>query len=402
MEDGKGARYGGLAFVLLVFVASRLFYLVAGASLADVVPVALFQQTTGDVPFGTKNIWTHWDGAHYAMLAADGYLNHPYNVSPAFFPLYPFLVRSTAELFGGPVSTQALGLWGVLVSLALFPIGLYFVYRISEHGWGEGVARGTVLALAFFPTSFFFNAAYTESLFLALSAGSLWAARVRKNLLLACLLAGLATATRNVGVFLLVPLACAWFADRERYGWRAAHLALAPSGLLAYAAYLWYRFGDPLLFYTAQAKWNRQATGPLGVVRVAWKNTSEGVARLFGPRLREDPSLGHLADTLARAQTAFSLVLLVLALVLVIVGFRTLTLDLSLYALLLVAVPVFFGTPADPLMGLPRYLLVAFPIFIVLATLLEKHRRALIVWVAASAAVSLIPCALFVTWRFVA
>ena len=44
------------------------------------------------------------------------------------------------------------------------------------------------LTLAVFPTSFFFNAVYTESLFLALSAGSIWALRVRRDLLLACLL----------------------------------------------------------------------------------------------------------------------------------------------------------------------------------------------------------------------
>lgn len=401
MDDGKGARSGGLAFVVLVFAASRLFYLVAGAALADVVPVALFQQTTGDDPFGTTNIWTHWDGAHYAVLASDGYRNPPHNVSPAFFPLYPLLVRSVAEFFGGPVSTQALGLFGVLVSLTLFPAGLYFVYRIAEHGWGGGAARTSVLALAFFPTSFFFNAAYTESLFLALSAGSLWAARVRKDLLLACLLAGLAAATRNVGVFLLIPLALAWYADRERYGWRAAYLALAPSGLLAYVAYLWYRFGDPLLFYNAQARWERQPTGPPDVARATWQNASEGFTQLLDPRLR-DATLGHFADVLARAQTAFSLALLVLALVLVAAGFRLLTLDLSLYALLLVAVPVFFGTPENPLMGLPRYVLVAFPIFISLGTLLEGRRRAADLWVAANAAVSLVPCALFVTWRFVA
>jgi Gpi18-like mannosyltransferase len=65
----------------------------------------------------------------------------------------------------------------VLVSLAFLPLALFFVYRIAEEGWGEGVARGAVLALAFFPTAFFLNSVYTESLFLALSAGSLWAMR---------------------------------------------------------------------------------------------------------------------------------------------------------------------------------------------------------------------------------
>ena len=81
-------------------------------------------------------------------------------------------------------------MWGPLLSLLFLPFALYFIYRIALEGWDERVARGTVLILAFFPTTFFLNAAYTESLFLALSAGSLWAMRVRKDLLVACVLAG--------------------------------------------------------------------------------------------------------------------------------------------------------------------------------------------------------------------
>jgi Gpi18-like mannosyltransferase len=140
-------------------------------------------------------------------------------------------------------------------------LALLFVYRIASDGWGEGTARGAVLALAFFP-AFFLNAAYTESVFLALSAGSVWALRVRRNLLLACVMAGLASATRNVGVFLLVPSMMEWIEGRDRHGWRGAYLALVPSGLLAYMGYLWARFGDAFLFYSAQEYWGRRATGP--------------------------------------------------------------------------------------------------------------------------------------------
>ncbi|MDP9476754.1 MAG: hypothetical protein M3R38_13890, partial [Actinomycetota bacterium] len=146
---------GAVGFVLLVYAASRLFYLLAGALLARVVPVSRFQSITADVPFGTMNLWSHWDGEHYAALAAGGYLQPPENVSPAFFPLYPLLVRSFAELFGGPSTKVALSLWGTLISLAFLPLALYFVYRIAEDGWGQQVARTTTLALAFFPTAFF-------------------------------------------------------------------------------------------------------------------------------------------------------------------------------------------------------------------------------------------------------
>jgi len=392
---------GGLGFVLLVYAASRLFYLGAGALLAALVPVSSFHRVASDMPFGTMNLWAHWDGEHYVHLAADGYLQPPENVSPAFFPLYPFLIRSFAELFGGPHSYGALSLYGVLISLLALPFALYFVYRIAEDGWGARVAQGAVLTLAFFPTSFFFNAAYTESLFLALSAGSLWAVRVRRDLLLACALAGLATATRNVGVFLLVPLAYEWFKNVGHYRWRGAYLALTPSGLVLYASYLWWRFGDPLLFYTEQKNWGRKATGPLRTLRNVWEAARDGAAWLFEPGLRAEPSMGNLADHLGEATGAFGLAFLVLAVVLLIAGVRVLPPDLGVYAFLLVIPPALFGTAGNPLMGLPRYVLVAFPMFIVLGALL-KRTPYLVGWLILSATVSLVPCALFVTWRFVA
>ena len=62
----------GLLFVLLVFAASRLLYLGAGALFASVVPVSRFQAVTMDVPFGRMGLWSHWDGEHYVALAAGG------------------------------------------------------------------------------------------------------------------------------------------------------------------------------------------------------------------------------------------------------------------------------------------------------------------------------------------
>jgi hypothetical protein len=403
----------GLGFVLLVYTASRIFYLVAGALFARIVPVADFQRLALDTPFGTMNIWAHWDGEHYVALAADGYLQPPTNVSPAFFPLYPLLIRSFAELFGGPLSLGALSLWATLISLLTLPLAFYFVYRIAQAGWGEAVARNTVVLLAFFPTTFFFNAAYTESLFLALSGGSIWALRVRKDLLLACALAAFATATRNVGLFLVVPIVYEWLKGEvgregegegeEGYGWgRAlACIALAPSGLVWYAAYLWLRFGNPLLFYTEQERWGREATNPLSTLLNALGQAGEGIRQLFAPGLWAEPSLGRIADHLEAANDAYNLLFLYLAVVLLAAGLRVLPLSLSAYALLLILPPALFGTPQAPLMGLPRYMLVAFPVFIVLGVLLE-NRRLLGGWLALSAAFSLMFCALFVSWRFVA
>src|ERR671916_691165 len=245
-------------------------------------------------------------------------------------PLYPLLMRSFAELFGGPVTWGALSVWGPLISLAALPFALFFVYRIAEEHWDSGVARGAVLALALFPTAFFLNAAYTESLFLALSAGSLWAARVRRDLLLACALAGLATT----------------------------------------------------------------------VVR-AYGSAAEGAGRLLDGRLWSDPSLARVADHLAGAANLYNLLFFLFAVVVLLAGLRDLPPDLALYAFLLVLPAALFGTPQNPLMGAPRYVLVAFPLFIVLG-LLHRNRPVFVTGLVLSTTISLVFCALFVTWRFVA
>jgi len=388
--------------VLTVYAASRLLYLISGPILARTVPVGWFHRTTPDVPFGTLNIWAHWDGVWYIQIAERGY--GATSASPAFFPMYPLLVRSFAELFGGPLSLESLSVWAPLLSLLFLPFALYFLYQIALEGWGERVAKGTVLCLAFFPTTFFLNSAYTESLFLALSAGSLWAMRVRKDLLLACVVAGFASATRNVGVFLLVPLLLEWIRGGGHLGvgrWRGLYLALVPAGLFAYMGYLWLRFGDPLLFYSAQRDWGRQATGPLATVGRAWASAVEGVGRLLDSGLWADPTPGNLANHLAGAVNFFNLAFFVFAVVVLIAGSRDLPPSLTLYGLLLIAPATLFGTPQSPLMGTPRYVLVAFPIFIVLGLLL-RNKLLFGGWLILSALASLLLCALFVSWRFIA
>ena len=421
-SPAKKPRYlpsfsGGIPFVLAVYSVSRLFYLVAGALLAAYLPVGNFHGRTLDAPPGRLNIWAHWDGVWYSRIAAEGYgrvawdgasysqamEGYATTASTAFFPLYPLLMRSFAGLFGGPLSLEALSLCGVLISLTALPFGFYFIYRIAEDGWGERVAKGTVLIMAFFPTAFFLNAVYTESLFLAFSAGSIWASRVRRDLLLACALAGLATATRNVGVFLLAPLLYEWLrgnAGREYGPVRgAACLALASSGLFFYAAYLWRSFGEPLLFYDAQGYWNRTPTGPSTFVVNILREAYESVASLFLPW--SSASLEELLSRLNGTTDAYNFLFLILALAMLLWGLRVLPFSLSVYALLLLIPAALFGKLETPLIGFPRYMLAAFPLFIVLAALLE-NRRTLGIWLISSAAFSLALCALFVSWRFTA
>jgi len=216
---------------------------------------------------------------------------------------------------------------------------------------------------------------------------------------------GVAAATRNVGLFLVVPLAFEWLrggAGREYAWWRAAAcLALAPSGLFWYAVYLWLRSGDLFLFYSAQSYWSRRPTDPLTFATRVFTEAYEGLMGLFRPQPLADTALEDMMGRLNGTTDTYNLLLLLFAVALLLLGLRVLPFSLSAYTFLLVVPAMFFGKPETPLMGFPRYVLVAFPLFIVLAVLL-KERRLLAFWLVLSTVLSLVFCAEFVSWRFVA
>jgi hypothetical protein len=380
-------------FVLVAFVLSRLLFLCAGSIAAADLPPAY---PGGDPlePPGPLGYWAHWDGAWYSQIATAGYAERV-PTSTAFFPLYPILLRLGVSLGGGPAP------WGVLISVSATLPALFFLYRIAERLHGRRAARATTLCLAFFPTSFFLNAVYTEALFLSLSTGALWAALVRRNLLLAGLLGALAAATRNLGVLLLMPLLLEWVRHRREFGLRGlAWVSLVPAGLLAYAAFLQARFGDPLLFARQQSEyWGRELTNPLTTLKDAWHAAGDGAGYLLDPRtLFLSPSPGPALE----ASNTLNFAFLALFLCLLAVGFAMLPAGLSSYTALIVLLPVLTPSPWFPLMSLPRFVLAAFPVFLVLGYLLSRSTAALALWLLSSAAAGVVLTALFTTWRWVA
>jgi hypothetical protein len=380
-------------FVLVVFALSRLLSLGVGALAASYLPQAV---PAGDPlePPGFLNYWAHWDGAWYSQIATEGYGERA-PTSTAFFPLYPMLVRLGSALGGGPAS------WGVMISLVATLVASFFLYRIAEKLYDSRAARAATLALAFFPTAFFLNALYTEALFLALSAGAVWAALVRRNLLLAGVLGALAAATRNLGVILLLPLLFEWLGHRREFGLRGlAGLALVPAGLLGYVTFLWARFGDPFLFVHQQDEyWGRELTNPSTTIGNAWQAAREGARYLLDP---EALFLSTSASPALEASNTINFVFLVLFLALLVVGFAVLPPGLSLYAFGILLLPVLTPTPSFPLMSVPRLLLGAFPILVVLGYLLSRSKPALVLWLILSAGTGVALTALFTTWRWVA
>ncbi len=186
---------------------SRLVVLVAGVSRSAVVwqpargPQA-FDPSGLTRPFGyfgnlLVSPLARWDSMWYLAIAQHGYDHDALRTT--FFPLYPLLMRGLGVVIGSDLIA------GVAISLVCFAIALVLLYRLVALELDSERARICVMLIAFCPMAYYFSAVYTESLFLALSVGCVYAARTGRWAE-AGLLGAIASASRNTGVVLAVPI----------------------------------------------------------------------------------------------------------------------------------------------------------------------------------------------------
>lgn len=201
--------------------------------------------------------WARWDTSHYVAVAQLGYGN-PASPSPqgglGFFPLYPLLMRALVAITGVEKTAGAFAVAGIVISNICFLVAIALLVVITTEVAGERVALHTVLLFCVAPFSFFFNAAYSESLFLVLVLLSLWFAR-RGQWWAAGMCAALGSATRLVGLAIGPALLfMAW-----RRGAKPKDLLvialLSPSGLVAFFTYCALKFDDLFAYFNAQSEW---------------------------------------------------------------------------------------------------------------------------------------------------
>src|SRR5688572_21381971 len=150
-----------------------------------------------------------WDSGWYWNIIEHGYQYVPGKQSNvAFFPLFPLL----SWLGGLPLELlgmsprRAFFAAGLFLSNTAFFVALVGLHRLAQRTLGDVPAARAVWLLALYPFSFFFSAAYTEALALALAVWAFYLAS-RNRWVLAALLAALCTATRTPGIFLAPALA---------------------------------------------------------------------------------------------------------------------------------------------------------------------------------------------------
>lgn len=137
--------------------------------------------------------WTNWDGGHFRGIAEHGY--SPEQI--VFFPLYPLLIKILS--MPGLDTNFA----GLLISHLSLLAALFFLYKLTLLDFSEKVAKRAVFTMLIFPTSFYFAAAYSESLFLAATLAGFYFLRT-KRAGRAALGSAAAVATRLVGVVTVV------------------------------------------------------------------------------------------------------------------------------------------------------------------------------------------------------
>ena len=333
-----------------------------------------------------------WDATWFLSVAGGGYDAGP---RAAFFPLYPLLAR----VAGVPLGSTLLG--AMALSGACFLGALVVLHRLTELELGPEAARWTVLALALSPMALFFSAVYSESLFLLVTAGAVLAAR-RERWAWAGTLGACAAATRSTGVLLVVALA--WLAWTQRSGWRAfAWTAAVPLGLAAFVGGLALGGVDARAPFHAQDVWLRAFAGPLGGVGDGAVAAWDGARQLLSGSRSPVFFTAAGGDPLAVARQNLALFAWVPLVAAALVGAaRRLHPAYAAYALASLAVPLSYPVGPQPLMSLPRFVLVAFGLWMWLGWLLARHPRARVPVLALSA-VGLVACsAQFTTWHFVA
>jgi hypothetical protein len=348
-----------LILFILVLTANIVFDSPVRGPVGDVhnSNISLRQRSVADalrrVTLGADSLWI-------INIARDGYEKEPFNTTTqhtwAFFPLYPLLLRWCAKLTG------EFPLTGIALSNCFLFCALLLVYKTARaFGCDPSTADRTVFYLAFFPVSYFFSLTQTESLFLLLTVASLYAAK-RERWWLAGICGALASATRLAGVFLLAPLGVLYWqayktsAGREKRFTQSiranvAALLLVPLGLFAFMFYLKSITGDAFAFAHIQVAWGHSAG-------FFWR-----------------PLLTYLRDPL-QVSAGWDFRLLnfgaaVTALVCCVVLMKRREWALGLYSLVSIVVPMSY----QPLLqSLARYVMVIFPVFIVLATAGNSQR----------------------------
>ncbi len=361
-----------VAVLLTVLMAWRLFPFAVQNFRVNFVDPA-YRTLTVQTAYST------WDAQHFLFLSEGGY--HPGQPSNGFFPLFPGLIHLLTPVVRNSVAA------GLVISNLASLLGLYVLFRLVEDLYSRQIAEHTLLLYLAFPAALFFSLIYSESLYLLLAALFFYFL-YRNQFLLAALPATLLPLDRPTGVLILVPFATYYLVEVVGLGHSIVGLKrvlalnlptasdvkgklkqlLAPKGLLTLTPllglviYLWFMYvstGDALEITKHEAS-----------------NVSQfSLAHILEPGLVIRQLFQWPLSVHGFTNSILDRAVFVAFLLLVIPLFRRVHIAMALYALAVGTVSVLGGS----FMSYTRYVLLAFPVFIVAAILLQQ-RRLVFLW----------------------
>ena len=268
-------------FVALLFVASRLMFLILGGVILQIDGECSFLSYLRNLPA----YWSQWDARHYIALAEDWYVNTgDERLKLVFYPLYPLLVRIVNAVLRNTVGSAYL-----VSNLCLLGSGIV-MYRITAREYDHAAARRAVFFLMFAPISFYFSVPYTESAFLLMTLLAVDFAMQRKWAP-ALLFGALSAFTRSLGLLTAVcifyEMLICWRARTPRrpvrqllrpaylkhMGKSALLCCLVALGLGAYLLLNYQVSGDPLRFLQYQSEhWHQEFGSVWYTVSYSFRN----------------------------------------------------------------------------------------------------------------------------------
>lgn len=304
--------------------------------------------------------FANFDGVQYLIIAKEGY----YTYNQAYFPLYPLIIKYTSVVLFGNYLLSAL-----ILSNAAFLAGLYFFKRYLETFIKDPkIVFFILLFLLTFPTSFFFEAVYTEGVFFFLFCMSLYFFR-KKNTVASAFTGFFTSVTRLLGIFLLIPYSTEliYRFKQQKMSLRFIIPMLTPIvGLMVYMGYLWKTTNDPLFFYHSQPAFGaNRSTHIILVPQVLFR-----YIKIF---ITSDWNFQYFTSIIEFTIFLFVVGILLFQLYKLIKGKKDeyfyILLGLNLFSLGNIVLPTFTGT----LSSIPRYALFSLSFFIFLGTIKNKY-----------------------------
>ncbi len=293
--------------------------------------------------------WGHanYDGDHYIEIARHGYGPFEY----FYFPLFPILLRVSHILFQDVF--QFYVLVGITISVVSLYCGIRLLWKLMALDKIK-VKREVILLLLLFPTSFYFQMVYTESIFFALTVAAFYFARKDKYGY-ASMFAAFAAATKVIGLAVCLAIFIEWICS-SRKKLSLLPILVSPIGVLMYMRYLFIETGDPLVFVHRVGIFGDQRSAHLILLPQV----------LYRYIVKILPSLTSYWPTTYTIVLEFSLS--VLFLLLLIFSFRKIRFSYWVYSVVSYIIPTLSGSFSS----MPRYMLMLFPMVIFFAQIFGK------------------------------